>query len=159
MQDCSNSSALAMELLQSCAKPSKWWMTSPTYLWYDNNDIQLAHFSIGDWKDISIAHVIIIIKSEVSTFPIVIIFFRGCVPEMFVTSYPVIYCIYVPGNREFVFIIIVQFIMSENSRIRFALQIVLVCLYSTPSHYHHCAKPSEDIELIKCLSDIFCRVR
>ena len=44
---------------------------------------------IGDWKDISIAHVIIIIKSEVSTFPIVIIFFRGCVPEMFVTSYSV----------------------------------------------------------------------
>ena len=31
---------------------------------------QLAHFSIGDWKDISIAHVIIIIKSEVSTFPL-----------------------------------------------------------------------------------------
>ena len=28
----------------------------------------------------------------------------------------------------------------------------------TPSHYHHCAKSSEDIELIKCLSDIFCRV-
>ena len=43
-----------------------------------------------------IAHVIIIIKSEVSTFPIVIIFFRGCVPEMFVTSYSVTYCIYVP---------------------------------------------------------------
>ena len=27
-------------------------------------------YSLGDWKDISIAHVIIIIKSEVSTFPI-----------------------------------------------------------------------------------------
>ena len=53
---------------------------------------------LGDWKDISIAHVIIIIKSEVSTFPIVIIFFRGCVPEMFVTSYSVAYCIYVPGK-------------------------------------------------------------
>ena len=51
-----------------------------------------------DWKDISIAHVIIIIKSEVPTFPIVIIFFRGCVPEMFVTSYSVTYCIYVPGK-------------------------------------------------------------
>ena len=50
---------------------------------------------LGDWKDISIAHVFIIIKSEVSTFPI-IIFFRGCVPEMFVTSYSVTYCIYVP---------------------------------------------------------------
>ena len=61
-------------------------------------------------------------------------------------------------NREFVFIIIVQFMMSANSRIRFPLQIVLVCLYSTPSHYHHCTKLSEDIELIKCLSDIFCRV-
>ena len=34
---------------------------------------------LGDWKDISIAHVIIIIKSGVSTFPIVIILFRGCV--------------------------------------------------------------------------------
>ena len=53
---------------------------------------------LGDWKDISIAHVIIIIKSEVSTFPIVIIFFRGCVPEMFVTSYSVTYCICVPGE-------------------------------------------------------------
>ena len=57
-----------------------------------------------------------------------------------------------------VFIIIVQFMMSANSRIRFALHIVLVCLYNTPSHYHHCAELSEDIELIKCLSDIFCRV-
>ena len=41
--------------------------------------------------------------------------------------------------REFVFIIIVQFMMSANIRIRFGLQIVLVCSYSTPSHYHHCA--------------------
>ena len=56
-------------------------------------------------------------------------------------------------NRDFFFIIIVQFVMSANSRIRFALEIVLGCLYSTPSHYHHCAKLSEDMELIKCLSD------
>ena len=53
---------------------------------------------LGDWKDISIAHVIIIIKSEVSTFPIVIIFPRGCVPEMFVTSYSVTNCINVSGK-------------------------------------------------------------
>ena len=58
-------------------------------------------------------------------------------------------------NREFVFIIIVQFMMSANNRIRFVLKIVLVCLYITPSHHHHCASLSE---LIKCLSDIFCRV-
>ena len=61
-------------------------------------------------------------------------------------------------NREFVFIIIVQFMMSANIRIRLGLQIVLVCLYSTPSHCHHCANLSEGIELIKWLSDIFCRV-
>ena len=60
--------------------------------------IQLAYFNLGDWKDISVAHVIIIIKSEVSTLPIVIIFFRGCVPEVLVISYFVTYCIYIPGK-------------------------------------------------------------
>ena len=42
-------------------------------------------------------------------------------------------------HREFVFISIVQFMMSANSRMHFGLQIVFVCLYITPSHYHHCA--------------------
>ena len=60
-------------------------------------------------------------------------------------------------TREFVFINIVQFMMSANSRIRFGLQIIFVCLYITPSHYHHFANLSEDIELIKRLPDIFCR--
>ena len=55
-------------------------------------------------------------------------------------------------NRDFVFIIIMQFMMSLNS------QIVCICLFVKSSHYHHCANLSEDIELIKCLSDIFCRV-
>ena len=48
-------------------------------------------------------------------------------------------------NREFVFVIIVQFMMTANSWIRFALQNVLVCLCSTPSHYHHCVNLSEDV--------------
>ena len=60
-------------------------------------------------------------------------------------------------NRDFV-LIIVQFMMSANCRIRFGLQIVLACLYSTQSHHHHCANLSGDIELIKCLSDTFFRV-
>ena len=54
--------------------------------------------SVGDLTYISVAHVTIIIKSEVSTFPIVVIFFRGCVSEVFVTSYSVTYCIYIPGK-------------------------------------------------------------
>ena len=61
-------------------------------------------------------------------------------------------------NRKFVFINIGQFMMSANSRIRFGWEIIFVYLYITPSHYHHCANLSEDIELIKFLSDIFCRV-
>ena len=61
-------------------------------------------------------------------------------------------------NRDFVFIIIVQFMMSSNSRIRFGLQISFVCLYITPFHYHYSANLSEDIELIKRPTDIFCRV-
>ena len=61
-------------------------------------------------------------------------------------------------NREFVSIITVQFMMNANSRIRFGLEIVFVCLYITPSDYHHCANLTEYIELIKCLSDILCRV-
>ena len=52
-------------------------------------------------KDLFIAHVIIIIKSEVSIFRIVIIFFRGCVTEMFVASYSVTYYIYIPGKLGF----------------------------------------------------------
>ena len=57
-------------------------------------------------------------------------------------------------NREFVFIIIVQFMMSANNLIRFCLQIVFVCLYITPSHYYHWANLSEDIELVECVSKI-----
>ena len=57
--------------------------------------------------------------------------------------------------HDFVFIISVQFMMSAKNAIRFGLQIVFVCLYITQSHYHHCANLSEDIGLIKCLSDKF----
>ena len=62
------------------------------------------------------------------------------------------------GETGIFFIIIVQFVMSANSRIGYGLQIVFVCLYNTPSYYHHCANLSVDVELMKCLPDIFCRV-
>ena len=43
-------------------------------------------------------------------------------------------------NRDFVFIIIVQFMMTSNNRMRSCLQIVFVCLYVTSSHYQHLCK-------------------
>ena len=118
----------------------------------------MAYFSIGDSKAISIAHVIIIIKLEVSTFPIVIIFSVVVCLRCFLHHIvlPIAYTF--RENREFVFIIIVQIMKSTNNRIRFVLKIVFVFLNITPSQYHHCENLSEDIELIKCLSDIFWRV-
>ena len=38
------------------------------------------------------------VNKSVSTFPIVVIFFRGCVPEMAVLPYSVIYYIYISGT-------------------------------------------------------------
>ena len=81
---------------------------------------------------------------------------------MFVTSYTVTYCIYIPGNWDFVLIINVQLMTSANSRIRYGLQIVFVCLYIIQSHYHHCANLSVNIELrnvchiyfVECVSKI-----
>ena len=99
-------------------------------------------------KNISIAHVIIIIKSEVSILPIVIIFsvavFLRCLLHRVLSFIAYTF----RENRDFVFIIIVQFMMNANSRIRFGLQIVLICLYTTPSHCHHWANLSEDIGLL-----------
>ena len=60
-----------------------------------------------------------------------------------------------PWFWDIVFIIIVEFMMTANSRIRYGLQIVFVCLYITPSHYHNCANVSVDIEFMKCLPDMF----
>ena len=60
---------------------------------------------LGDWRDISIAHVIIIIKSEVSTFPIIIIFSGGCLSELHHILSLIAYMF--RENREFVFIVIV----------------------------------------------------
>ena len=41
-------------------------------------------------------------------------------------------------NWDFVFIIIVQFMMSANSWIHFGLMIMFISLYIAPSHYHYC---------------------
>ena len=118
---------------------------------------QLAIFSIGDWKE-SIAYVIIIIESEVSTFPIVIIFSVVVCLRCLLHHILSLFVYTFRENRKLVFIIIVQFMMSASSRIRFGLQIVFVCLYITPSHYHHCANLLVGIKLTKYLSDIFCWV-
>ena len=103
-----------------------------------------------------IAHIIFIIKSEVSNFPIVIIFSLVVCLRCLLHYILALIAYTFRANPEFVFIMIVLFMMSANIRIRFALHIVFICLYITPSH--RCGNLSEDIKLIKCLSDILCRV-
>ena len=109
--------------------------------------VQPVHFSLGVSQVISIAHVAII-KSEVSALPIVIIFSvvvcLRCLLHHILSVIPYTF----RENRDLVFIIIAQFMMSADSRMRFGLQVAFVCLYITPSHYHHCANLSEEIELI-----------
>ena len=52
----------------------------------------------------------------------------------------------------------VQFMMSANSRIRFDLLVVFVCLYITPSYYHYCANLSEDMRVRYILSSAWVRL-
>ena len=90
--------------IPSCFTPLAWPLSDkkPMGFLSDNGHIRtMMHFSSGDWKDIFIVHVINIIKSEAPTFLIVIIFFRGRVSEMFVRSYSIKYCIYIPGKLGF----------------------------------------------------------
>ena len=84
------------------------------------------------------------------------IFFCDCVPEMFVTSYSVTCCKYVAGKPGICFYYYCAvYDGCKYSNTFWLAEIVLVCLYSTPSHYHHCANLSEGIELIKYLLDVF----
>ena len=79
---------------------------------------------------------------------------------MFVTSYSVAYCIFIPETGNLFSLFLCSWWWVQKVEYVFGLQIVFVCgyMYITPSHYHHCANLSEDIKLIKCMSDIFCRV-
>ena len=55
-----------------------WKMLSLCYGWHE------YHTDLGDPKNKFAIHIIIIIKSEVSNFPIVVIFFHSCVSEVVV---------------------------------------------------------------------------
>ena len=89
------------------------------------------------------------------------IFFRVCVPEMLVTSYSVIYCIYIPGKPEFLYSLLLRSLWWVR-----IVESVLACRsYSfvcCTVHYLIIIIVqilTEDIELTKCLSGIFCRIR
>ena len=118
--------------------------------------VQLAHFSWCDWRDISIGHVIVITKLEISTFPIAIIFFCGCVLRCLLHHILSVIAYTFRENWDFVFIIVAQLMMSANSRLRFGLQILFV--WTLQHILIFSVRLSEDTEITKFPSNLFCRV-
>ena len=62
---------LVMNRCEATRKGSMHAMRAYIYIYI----YMLAHSSLGDWKDLFITHLIIIIKSEVSTFPLLSYFY------------------------------------------------------------------------------------
>ena len=76
---------------------------------YDGVHVKLAHSRLGDQGDIFVTHIITIIKSEVSPFPSVVLFFHSCVSEVVVPSYAVGFIYYIPGKLGVLSFITVQY--------------------------------------------------
>ena len=101
--------------------------------------------------------ILYIIKSEVSAFPVFVIF-SGCVA----VGYTIIFCqlFYMdPGKSGFLFSLLlpVQSMMCVNNWAYYGMKVVIVCVYITLYHHRYANIP-ENIENIKWLSSIFCRV-
>ena len=118
--------------------------------------VKLANSSLGDRDDILMI-LIIIIKSEVSSFTIVVMFFRGCVPEVAVPHMLSVWYICIPGNLFFFCpLILCSLMMCANTRVHYDPMVEFICLYITLPPYHHYTDLSESIELLKCLAGTFC---
>ena len=114
-----------------------------------------GHWTLGGREDISITHLIIIIKSEVSTFPIVVIFSVAvCLMWLYHHMPSVSYI-----SREswvFCLSLLCSLMMCAKDEVHYDPMVVFDCLHVTLRHYRHHAELSENIELLKCLSGTFC---
>ena len=109
-------------------------------------------------EDIFIAHLItIIIKSEVSTFPIVS--YLSMVVCLRWLYHHVLSVSYISQESWVLFLLLLcSLIMCANKRVHYGPMVVFSCLLSTLPHYHHCADcadVSEGNELPKCLPGTF----
>ena len=95
--------------------------------------VKLAHSSLDDREDISIAH-LIIIKSEVSTYPIVVIFSSGCVIVVIILLYALGF-IYIPGKLGCVFLLLCGLMICANDGVYYGPMVVFLCLHITLRHY------------------------
>ena len=130
------------------------------YIWVINNVIAYWDATYIRGLTVSITRRIVIIKSEVSTFPIDVIFFRGCVSEVVVSSYAVGFShIYTCISRENCVLrhqLLCGLMMCANNRLHYDRMVVYGYLHITLPHYHHYADLLEYIELLQCSADILC---
>ena len=106
---------------------------------------------------IYISHLIIIIKSEILIFPIVVIFsnigyLRWLYHHMLSVSY-------ISWETWVVFFLLLCSLMIRAyDRVHYSPVVVFVCLHITLPHYHQFADVSEGIRFLIYLSSGFCRV-
>ena len=117
--------------------------------------VKQAHSSSGGREDIFVTHFVTIIKSGVSTFPIVDIFsvvvcLRWLYHHMLSVSY-----IYLE-SWVLSLLLLCTIMMCEYNGVHYDLIVVFVCLRITLHHYHHYADVSESIELVTCILTTVC---
>ena len=108
--------------------------------------VELAHSSLGYREDIFITCLIMIIKLEAQ--PLIVIFFRGHVPEVvpYISWESWVLCLVLPCIR----------MLCANNRVHYYCPMVLfVCLHITRPHYHNHI-PFWGYWTFKMLSDTLC---
>ena len=118
--------------------------------------VKLAYASLGGREDIPIIHLVIIIKSEVSTFPIVFIFLSVvmCLRWLY---HQMLSASYLSLESWVLFLLLpCSFMMCANNRIYYDPMVVFVWLHFTLPHFHHYTYVSESIALLKYLSGTLC---
>ena len=106
--------------------------------------VELAHSSLGDREDIFVTHliIIVIIKSEVSTFPFGVIF------SMFVClmwlHHHMLSVSYIFRESWVLFPLLLYSVMiCTNNRVHYDPMVLFFCLQITHPNYHHYADVSE----------------
>ena len=109
--------------------------------------VKLVHSYLSHRDNIFLTHLLINIKSQVSTFPMWLTF--SVVVPLYAVGF-----IYILGQLGFVSFIL----LCVNNRVYYGPIVISICLYFTLPHHHHCADVSESIELRKCLRCILLSV-
>ena len=110
--------------------------------------VKLSHSSLGHREDVFTTHLIIIIKSEASSFPKLLSYFSVVVCLRWLYHH-MLSASYISRESWVLFLLLLcSLIMCANNRVHYGL-IALICLHITLPHYHNHADISEVGMLIR----------